>query len=61
MSDANLYENMNLTDIRHKDGHRIPIRVNIFPIYNGDEIVGVFMISNEYEGTIIAEKNTCSN
>ena len=26
--------------VRHKDGHRIPIRVNIFPIYNGDEIVG---------------------
>ena len=26
--------------VRHKDGHRIPIRVNIFPIYNNDEIIG---------------------
>ena len=26
--------------VRHKDGHRIPIRVNIFPIRQGDEILG---------------------
>ena len=26
--------------VRHKDGHRIPIRVNIFPIRKGDEILG---------------------
>lgn len=26
--------------VRHKDGHRLPIRVNIFPIRNGEEIVG---------------------
>ena len=26
--------------VRHKDGHRIPIRVNIFPIVNNGEIMG---------------------
>lgn len=26
--------------VRHKDGHRIPLRVNIFPIREGDEILG---------------------
>ncbi len=26
--------------VRHKDGHRIPIRVNIFPIRSGDRILG---------------------
>ena len=26
--------------VRHKNGHRIPIRVNIFPIMKGDEILG---------------------
>ena len=26
--------------VRHKDGHRLPIRVNIFPIRKNDEIVG---------------------
>ena len=26
--------------VRHKDGHRIPVRVNIFPIRKGDEIIG---------------------
>ena len=26
--------------VRHKDGHRIPIRVNIFPIRQGDRILG---------------------
>lgn len=26
--------------VRHKDGHRIPIRVNIFPIKKDDEILG---------------------
>ena len=26
--------------VRHKDGHRIPIRVNIFPIRKNDEILG---------------------
>ena len=26
--------------VRHKDGHRIPIKVNMFPIYENGEIVG---------------------
>ena len=26
--------------VRHKDGHRLPIRVNIFPIRKEDEIIG---------------------
>ena len=26
--------------VRHKDGHRVPITVNIFPVYDGEIIVG---------------------
>jgi len=26
--------------VRHRDGYRVPIMVNIFPIYNGDSVIG---------------------
>jgi len=44
--------------VRHKDGHRIPIKVNIFPIRDEDEIVGAIEIftpnsPNVYEEELI--------
>ena len=46
--------------VRHKDGHRIPIRVNIFPIRNGDEILGSIELFTQdsptkYDDVLIAK------
>ena len=46
--------------VRHKDGHRIPIRVNIFPIRNGNEIVGSIELftqdsPTQYEDSLITK------
>ena len=46
--------------LRHKQGHRIPVRVHVFPIYEGDTIVGAAEIfatnSNDvYEDNLIEQ------
>ena len=46
--------------VRHKDGYRLPVRVNVYPIYEGDEIVGsVELFTNDspvvYEDTKLEE------
>ncbi len=46
--------------VRHKNGHRIPVRVNIFPIRMGEEIVGSIELFTQdsptsYDDTLITK------
>lgn len=41
--------------VRHRDGYRVPIRVNIFPIRNGEEIVGAVEIFTKDSPTVFED------
>lgn len=41
--------------VRHRDGYRVPIRVNIFPIHNGEEIEGAVEIFTKDSPTVFED------
>ncbi len=41
--------------VRHRDGYRVPIRVNIFPIRNGEEIEGAVEIFTKDSPTVFED------
>lgn len=41
--------------VRHRDGYRIPIHVNIFPIRQGDEIVGAVEVFTKDSPTVFED------
>lgn len=41
--------------VRHRDGYRIPLRTNIFPVRKGDEIVGAVEIFTRDSPTVVGD------
>lgn len=41
--------------VRHRDGYRIPLRVNIFPILHGEEIVGAVEVFTKDSPTVFED------
>lgn len=41
--------------VRHKEGYRIPIRVNVFPVRQGDEITGAVEVFTKDSPTVFEE------
>lgn len=41
--------------VRHRDGYRIPVRVNIFPIHKGNEIIGAVEVFTKDSPTVFED------